>query len=869
MRRTELLIESIQRQCESQINSSGNGISVEEILDHLNAAQFGLYSEIVQSVPDILLADAYVDLVAGQEGYDLPSDLHLGSSIKSIWHKCGSGTADYVKIPSNIEFHRATGSSSDYPAYYIRKGNQILINPIPASASTNGLRISYQQKIRRLDVRRGVIESITKTGSSLDTIVLDLTPTLGKDGNTLVAAREMLNKADKICVVNRAGRSILNNIPIDSYDSATGTLTIGDTDGDIDFTTTKTGADFEGNYVVMGDYSTSHGDFPDETVERYLLAYTTMCLLRRQGNPDEVQFQIQNMQSIKGDILAAYESPDQDLKLLLPDVTWTGRSDFFGQAPIISGSGSGGIEEVDAENVNLAGYGLYKEKVSNTFKFLGIDVDTGLDIAQDLSNDTIDISLDINELTTDASPTTSDYLLEYDVSASNHKKVALSAILALGSSVYQPLDATLTSLSSLGTAADKILYTTAIDTWAESSISALGRTIINQTTLTTHGLLLGQGTGAITALGASTNGQLPIGSTGADPVLASLTAPAAGFTITGGAGSITFALADDLAALEGLGSTGLAARTASNTWAQRTITAPAAGITVTDGNGVSGNPTLVLANDLAGLEGLTSTGLAVRSASDTWVQRSVAAGTAISVTNGDGVSGNPTVNVTGPPAVTTLTNHGLLIGQSTSAITAMSAGTAGQVPVSGGASADPGYVTPTAAVGLTGTFNASTHEYALAISALTEDTNPDLAADFVATYDASASGHKKVLLKNCTKWYMGSFTRDLTTASGNQAITGVGFMPRFIIDMSTGIQSTGAAFYSFDGHSNASSHACSSVQAGGNSFGQGTFAGVVGTSGSAYQTFTIASMDSDGFTVAWVKTSTPTGTGVIGYVAVG
>jgi hypothetical protein len=58
------------------------------------------------------------------------------------------------------------------------------------------------------------------------------------------------------------------------------------------------------------------------------------------------------------------------------------------------------------------------------------------------------------------------------------------------------------------------------------------------TTLEDGGPLLGSGTGAITALGQPTNGQLIIGSTGADPVLAILT-DGAGINITEGAGSIT------------------------------------------------------------------------------------------------------------------------------------------------------------------------------------------------------------------------------------------------------------------------------------------------------------------------------------------
>ena len=59
-------------------------------------------------------------------------------------------------------------------------------------------------------------------------------------------------------------------------------------------------------------------------------------------------------------------------------------------------------------------------------------------------------------------------------------------------------------------------------------------------TLADGGILLGSGTGAITATAQPTNGQLVIGSTGVDPVLATLT-DGTGITITEGAGTITIA----------------------------------------------------------------------------------------------------------------------------------------------------------------------------------------------------------------------------------------------------------------------------------------------------------------------------------------
>lgn len=55
---------------------------------------------------------------------------------------------------------------------------------------------------------------------------------------------------------------------------------------------------------------------------------------------------------------------------------------------------------------------------------------------------------------------------------------------------------------------------------------------------TNHSLQLGNAGGSLNQLGVATNGQIPIGSAGADPVLATLT-PGNGITITNGAGSIT------------------------------------------------------------------------------------------------------------------------------------------------------------------------------------------------------------------------------------------------------------------------------------------------------------------------------------------
>lgn len=136
----------------------------------------------------------------------------------------------------------------------------------------------------------------------------------------------------------------------------------------------------------------------------------------------------------------------------------------------------------------------------------------------------------------------------------------------------------------------------------------------------------------------------------------SVVAPTEGFSVTGSpitsSGTFTFTLTNDLAAVESLAGQGLAVRTATDTWATRQLVAPAEGIAITNANGVSGNPTFSLLNDLAAVEAISGTGIAVRTAADTWTTREIV-GTAdqISVTGGTGVLGNPTVAIADNPVL--------------------------------------------------------------------------------------------------------------------------------------------------------------------------------------------------------------------------
>jgi len=108
--------------------------------------------------------------------------------------------------------------------------------------------------------------------------------------------------------------------------------------------------------------------------------------------------------------------------------------------------------------------------------------------------------------------------------------------------------------------------------------------------------------------------------------------------------------------------------------------------------------------------------------------------------------------------------------------------------------------------------------------------------------------------------FIGSFTRDMTVASGTQAITGVGFTPSYIICLSsTSGPTTSGCSVGFDNGITARSLFDNHVNnANTNNLDDQDCIGPRPTAGNDYSGH-VQSFDSDGFTIVWVRTGTPSG----------
>lgn len=115
---------------------------------------------------------------------------------------------------------------------------------------------------------------------------------------------------------------------------------------------------------------------------------------------------------------------------------------------------------------------------------VSINTGTGLTGGGDISS-TRTISLNLTALTADT-PVLADEFFFYDVGGADYNKVTgtnlISALDLLtttaAASAYQPLDNFLSSIALLGTAADKMIYTTGVDAAAETNFTVVGRTAV-------------------------------------------------------------------------------------------------------------------------------------------------------------------------------------------------------------------------------------------------------------------------------------------------------------------------------------------------------------------------------------------------------
>lgn len=113
---------------------------------------------------------------------------------------------------------------------------------------------------------------------------------------------------------------------------------------------------------------------------------------------------------------------------------------------------------------------------------------------------------------------------------------------------------------------------------------------------------------------------------------------------------------------------------------------------------------------------------------------------------------------------------------------------------------------------------------------------------------------------------IGTFTRDISTASGNQAITGVGFKPSLVLFIA-GVNGTSRMSIGADNGTTVGDVGDDYVDLANTYVATATHSIFLASAAAANATAKITTLDSDGFTLAWTKTGAAAGTASITYIA--
>lgn len=293
MRRVEHLITQVRRQTENVRKGITDGITDEEFVQYLNDGQRDLYRSVMAVHSRAFTKVAFVDTVRGQDTYDLPASVFNFHKIVNMQYSHTGKPQNYQNLKKS--FHGERMSVEALPRRYILQGDkQFLLDPIPNKAVSNGIRITYDPYLPKVDKRRALVSSVTITAGVVTALNI---------GGTLYN-EEDYNNDDYLSFVDDQG--VIQAIGLPYTDVTSGTVSI--LNGAYDLPDGQTIS--PGDYVVLGENATTNSQLP-ENCEDYLLAYAAWKIFRRDSSTDAVE-QDKERQAIKNLIVENFADAASD-----------------------------------------------------------------------------------------------------------------------------------------------------------------------------------------------------------------------------------------------------------------------------------------------------------------------------------------------------------------------------------------------------------------------------------------------------------------------------------------------------------------------------------------------------------------------------
>ena len=296
MKYVKYIINQVRKQTENEEVTDFTGIQDSEFIQYINDAQHSLQAAITSQHARVFTKETLIDIVSGQEKYDLPSDCYLGNKVTNVEYSRDGKEENYYALNENTIKSRSSGVTGN-PIDYIRISGKLMVIPQP---TTGKIRLTYVRRVPELDLRRALVSSATSTYINLDS-------------STFLTDTDSLSEHEYICVVDRKGDIIAKDIPISAVSESVINL-------DNYVPSSEDGSIQAGHYVVGGRNTSTHGEF-DDSVERYIISYCAWKILKRDSSVDS-QEAIQELASMLSDIVKSYGMVSDDVQYIPNLHTW-------------------------------------------------------------------------------------------------------------------------------------------------------------------------------------------------------------------------------------------------------------------------------------------------------------------------------------------------------------------------------------------------------------------------------------------------------------------------------------------------------------------------------------------------------------------
>ncbi len=305
-RRIEQIIRSIRRDTGNTDYSADSGIPQRDIEEYIQDAQDDLQTAIINVHAQRAFPDqALLNVVANEFKIALPYNFHSSGGLIKVEFSASGNSRDFYEL-RQVTLGEINETVFGNPSLYSRRGDLLIVSPVPQSAVTSGIRVTFVKTLPRPAVRRGQV-SVATLNTSAKTIT---TLTLQINDGLLDAAG--LREDDYICIVDRDGVIKMKAIPITTVNTDTGAVTIA---SGFVYETGETIA--VGDYAISGRYATTHPEWP-ANVERYLRRYGVLRVQMRDSNDDMIA-EDALLEKMRSDIVEDYISLNADI-MRVPEI---------------------------------------------------------------------------------------------------------------------------------------------------------------------------------------------------------------------------------------------------------------------------------------------------------------------------------------------------------------------------------------------------------------------------------------------------------------------------------------------------------------------------------------------------------------------